>query len=217
MRVEVRLFGALAERAGQVRDTVDLPEGATAAQALRAVGERHPGAAGILDRISVAVNREIVPPDRTLEPDDEVALLPPVAGGAPDITVGLVERVSIDQALRVVASSEAGGTVAFVGTVRADGGRVERLSYSAYREMAEETMRAIAEEASAKWLLEGVAVLHAVGELDVGDPTVVVACSAQHRAEAFDACRYVIDEVKGRVPIWKKESGPGGDRWVGLE
>jgi molybdopterin converting factor subunit 1 len=217
VRVEVRLFGALAERTGQARETVDLPEGATAAQALRAVGERHPGATGILDRISVAVNREIVPPDRTLAPDDEVALLPPVAGGAPEITVALVERPSIDQALRVVASSEAGGTVAFVGTVRAEGGGVERLSYSAYREMAEETMRVIAEEASAKWALEGVAVLHAVGELDVGDPTVVVACSAQHRGEAFDACRYVIDEVKGRVPIWKKESGPGGDRWVGLE
>jgi molybdopterin converting factor subunit 1 len=217
VRIRVRLFGALAERAGHDQESLDLPEGATAAHALREVGERHPEATSILGRISVAVNREIVPADRTLAADDEVALLPPVAGGAPTITVGLVERPSVDEALRAVSSPEAGGTVAFVGAVRTDGGSVERLSYSAYREMAEETMTDIAEEAAAKWPLEGVAVLHALGDLEVGDRTVVVACSAQHRGEAFDACRYVIDEVKRRVPIWKKESGPAGDRWVGME
>jgi molybdopterin converting factor subunit 1 len=217
VRVRVRLFGALAERAGQDEEALDLPEGATAAHALREMGERHPGAVAILGRISVAVNREIVPADRALAPGDEVALLPPVAGGAPSLTVGLVERPSVEEALRAVSSPEAGGTVAFVGAVRTDGGAVERLSYSTYREMAEEAMREIAEEAAAKWPLEGVAVLHAVGDLEVGDRTVVVACSAPHRGEAFDACRYVIDEVKRRVPIWKKESGPAGDRWVGLE
>jgi MoaE-MoaD fusion protein len=217
VRVRVRLFGALAERAGRDQEALDLPEGATAAHALREVGERHPAAASILGRISVAVNREIVPADWTLAADDEVALLPPVAGGAPTITVALVERPSVDEALRAVSSPEAGGTVAFVGAVRTDGGSVERLSYSAYREMAQETMAGIAEEAAAKWPLEGVAVLHAVGDLQVGDRTVVVACSAQHRGEAFDACRYVIDEVKRRVPIWKKESGPAGERWVGME
>jgi molybdopterin converting factor subunit 1 len=217
MRVRVRMFGALAERAGRDEDALELPDGATAHEALRAVGARHPDAAGLLDRISVAVNREIAPADRRLDPGDEVALLPPVAGGQAWITVALVERPSIEDALAEVASPEAGGAVAFVGTVRSDGGAVERLAYSAYREMAEKVMRDIAQEAATKWPLEGVAILHAVGDLDVGDRTVLVACSAPHRGEAFEACRYAIDEVKRRVPIWKKESGPGGDRWVGLE
>jgi MoaE-MoaD fusion protein len=211
------MFGALAERAGRDEQALDLPDDATAGSALRAVGERYPGVAGILDRLSVAVNREVVPLDQNLTAGDEVALLPPVAGGQARIVVSLVERPSVEEALKTVASPEAGGAVAFVGAVRADGGAVESLSYSAYREMAEELMREIAGEAVTKWPLQGVAINHAIGDLKVGDRTVVVACSAPHRGEAFEACRYVIDEVKRRVPIWKKESGPGGDRWVGLE
>jgi molybdopterin converting factor subunit 1 len=216
MKVRVRLFGALAERAGRDEDTLDLPEGATAGEALRVLGEAHPEAKGILDRISVAVNREVVPSDRALSERDEVALLPPVAGGA-DVVVGLVAHPSVEDALAAVASPEAGGTVVFLGTVRADAGAVSSLSYSAYREMAEEVMRDIADEARAKWPLHGVAILHAVGTLEVGEPTVVTACSAPHRDEAFEACRYLIDEVKRRVPIWKKEAGPQGERWVGME
>jgi molybdopterin synthase catalytic subunit len=107
--------------------------------------------------------------------------------------------------------------VVFVGTVRRDEGRVERLRYSAYPEMADRVLRDVAEEAVGKWPLHGVAILHGVGELPVGERTVVVACSAAHRGEAFEACRYVIDEVKRRAPIWKKEVGPAGQRWVGLE
>lgn len=78
-------------------------------------------------------------------------------------------------------------------------------------------LRDVADEAIAKWPLAGIAILHAVGTLEVGDPTVAVACSAPHRAEAFEACRFAIDEIKRRVPIWKKEIGPDGERWVGLE
>jgi MoaE-MoaD fusion protein len=217
VRVRVRLFGALAERAGTDEERLELPQGATADAALREVMARHPGAAGILDRLSIAVNREVVPPDRILGPGDEVALLPPVAGGASGILVGFRDRPSVEEALDVVASADAGGTVAFVGSVRSDGGAVDRLTYSAYTEMGEDVMRDIALEAADKWPLAAVAILHALGEVSVGDRTVVVACSAPHRGEAFEACRYVIDEVKRRVPIWKKEAGPGGERWVGLE
>jgi MoaE-MoaD fusion protein len=217
MRLTVRMFGALAERAGGSEDDVDLSEPATAGDVIRAVRERHPSTEGILGRVSVAVNREVVPAEHRLGPDDEVALLPPVAGGSARITVGLAERPSVGDALDRVASPEAGGAVAFVGTVRAEGGAVERLEYSAYREMADEVHRQIAEEAAAKWPLQGVAILHGVGNLRVGDVTVVVACSAPHRGDAFEACRYAIDEVKRRAPIWKRESGPGGERWVGLE
>jgi molybdopterin synthase catalytic subunit len=82
--------------------------------------------------------------------------------------------------------------------------------------MAERVLLQVAEEAAAKWPLTGVAILHGFGVLAVGDPTVVVACSAPHRGEAFEAARYCIDEVKIRVPVWKKERGPWGERWVGL-
>jgi MoaE-MoaD fusion protein len=217
LRLRVKLFGALAERAGGQEDGVEIPEAATAADVLDAVRRRHPAARGILDRVSVAVNREVVPAEHRVSAGDEVALLPPVAGGAPRIKVGLAERPSVRDALAAVAGAEAGGTVVFVGTVRADQGAVDSLSYSAYREMAEDVLRDIAREAADKWPLEGVAIVHGVGELSVGDVTVVVACSAPHRGDAFEASRYAIDEVKRRAPIWKKERGPEGERWVGLE
>jgi MoaE-MoaD fusion protein len=216
MRLRVKLFGALAERAGGPEDRLELTDPATAADVLQAVGERHPTARGILDRVSVAVNREVVPAEHRVTAGDEVALLPPVAGGAVRVTVGLSERPSVEDALAAVAGPEAGGAVAFVGTVRADGGAVDLLEYSAYREMAEEVLRQVAEEAAGKWHLLGVAIVHGVGRLRVGEVTVVVACSAPHRGDAFEGCRYAIDEVKRRAPIWKKESGPGGERWVGL-
>jgi MoaE-MoaD fusion protein len=216
VRVGVRLFGALAERAGRDRDVLDLPEGATAADVLREVGVRHPGARPIVPRLQVAVNLEVVPAERRIDPGDEVALLPPVAGGA-GVLVGLRDVPSVEEAIAAVRHPDAGGTVTFVGTVRGEDGRVERLEYSAYRRMAERVLGEVAEEATAKWNLHGVAILHGAGEIPVGDRTVVVACSAAHRGEAFEACRYAIDEVKRRAPIWKKEIGPAGARWVGVE
>ena len=212
------MFGALAERAGRDRADLDLPAGATAAEVMRQMGERHPEARPILERISVAVNHEIVPAEHPVAGGDEVALLPPVAGGA-RVLVGLRERPSVEEALEAVRAPDAGGTAVFVGSVRdhSDEGPVERLEYSAYPEMADRVFRDIADEASVKWPLAGVAVLHGIGDLAVGEVTVVVACSSAHRGEAFEACRYVIDEVKRRAPIWKKERGPGVDRWVGLD
>jgi molybdopterin converting factor subunit 1 len=221
VKVRVRLFGALAERAGAGEDVTDVDDGATAQDVIALIRDRHPEAAPLLAQISVAVNLEVVAADHRLADDDEVALLPPVAGGQARITVGIREgALSLDEALEAVAAPGAGGTVAFLGTVRDHSDemdRVERLEYSAYREMAEKVLREVAEEAAGRWPLGGVAVFHAVGELSIGDPTVVVACSSGHRGEAFEACRFVIDEVKTRAPIWKKEVGPAGQRWVGLE
>jgi molybdopterin synthase catalytic subunit len=157
----------------------------------------------------------------TLNEDDEVALLPPVAGGAANILTGLREGgISIQEAMDAVTSPEAGGIVMFVGTVRNhadEWGDVERLEYSAYREMAESVLRQVAEEAATKWPLTGVAILHGLGDLTIGDHTVVVACSSPHRGEAFEAARYGIDEVKIRCPVWKKESRAGRHRWVGID
>ena len=219
------MFGSVAAATGRRDDEIELPDGSRASDLVRAVGESFPGAALLLERVSVAVNLEVVASDRLLSPSDEVALLPPVSGGAPvegapggaSVTVGLRERPSVDEALAAVASSDAGGTAVFLGTVRdhSDAGTVDRLDYDAYDEMARVVMADIATEAALKWGLSAVAVLHGIGPMEVRDPTMVVACAAAHRDEAFDACRYIVDEVKRRVPVWKKESGPWGERWVG--
>ncbi|HWC31547.1 MAG TPA: molybdenum cofactor biosynthesis protein MoaE [Actinomycetota bacterium] len=218
MRVRIKMFGALAERSRMNEAAIDFEHPATTADVVQAVRESAPELAGILERISIAVNHEISHGERPLRDGDEVALMPPVAGGAA-ILVGLRDHPSADDALAAVRSSRAGGTAVFVGTVRdrSDGRVVDRLEYSAYEEMADAVLGDIAGAAAEKWGLEGVAVLHGVGEMRVGDVTVVVACSAAHRAEALEACRWMIDEVKSRVPIWKKESGPEGSRWVGIE
>lgn len=221
MKVRVRLFGALAERAGTGEDVLDVGDGTTAGDVVELMRDRHPRAAPLLGQISLAVNLEVVTADHPLADDDEVALLPPVAGGDARITVGIREgTLSVDEALEAVAAPDAGGSVVFLGTVRDHSdemGPVERLEYSAYREMAEKVLREVAEEAAGRWPLSGIAVFHAVGGLSIGVPTVIVACSSAHRGEAFEACRFLIDEVKRRAPIWKKELGPAGERWVGLE
>jgi molybdopterin synthase catalytic subunit len=220
------MFGALSATTGVHEQYLDLPENATAGSVLEWVAAEFPEAGPILERVSVAVNRETTGVDRILAPDDEVALLPPVAGGADvqpvaSITTGVrSEAVSIDEVMDLIAHPGAGGAVLFVGTVREqseDWGEVDQLSYTIYREMAEPVLRRVAEEAAERWPLLGVCILHRIGDLPVGEQTVIVACSAPHRQEAFAAARYGIDEVKARVPVWKKEIGPGGDRWIGSE
>jgi molybdopterin synthase catalytic subunit len=209
------MFGSLAQATGCRTDELELPDGSRAADLLDAVGASFPEAAPLLGRVSVAVNLEVVPSDHVLVSSDEVALLPPVSGGA-SVTVGLRNRPSVDEALVAVASSDAGGTAVFLGTVRdhSDAGAVEQLDYEAYEEMARVVMADIGAEAALKWGLSGVAIFHGIGTMQVREPTMVVACSGAHRDEAFDACRHVVDEVKRRVPVWKKESGPWGERWL---
>ena len=216
MKVSVLMFGALAE-ATTKRDTFDVPATATASVVMSAVGDRYPHARAILERCSVAVNREVVHTAHPIGEDDEVALLPPMSGGDA-ISVRLTPSPSVADALDAVAADGAGGTALFVGTVRdsSDAGPVSSLEYSAYDEMAEKVLTEIAREATEKWGLLGVAVHHAIGPRSVGEVTFVVVCAAPHRDEAFDACRYMTDEVKRRAPVWKKERGPWGERWIGL-
>jgi molybdopterin synthase catalytic subunit/molybdopterin converting factor small subunit len=236
VKVRVRMFGALAAKSGAGEEYLELPEGSTAADVIALVAHRYPDAAPVLERVTVAVNLETEGRQHPLSDGDEVALLPPVAGGSGEaggtgdpggghpaarITTGVrSDAISVDEVMALVASPDAGGTVVFVGTVRSnseDWGDVSRLDYSIYREMAEPMLRRVAEEAAARWPLNGVCILHRVGQLPVGEQTVVVACSAPHRQEAFEAARYGIDEVKRRVPVWKEELGPGGRRWIGVD
>jgi molybdopterin synthase catalytic subunit len=115
-----------------------------------------------------------------------------------------------------VADPSAGGTVLFVGTIRnvSQGKKVDGLEYQVYREMAERRMRAIEKEVKAKWPVKKVSLLHREGRLRVGEVSVVVAVSSEHRAEAFEACRYAIERIKTSLPLWKREMAKGKTAWV---
>ncbi len=127
------------------------------------------------------------------------------------------EPIGADEATAFVADPAAGGTCVFLGTVRdhSNEGDVTGLTYEAWNELAETRLREIADEMLSSWPVGKVALLHRVGELAIGEVSVVVACSAPHRAEAFEACRHGIERLKQDVPIWKKESLASGDaHWV---
>jgi DNA-binding GntR family transcriptional regulator/molybdopterin synthase catalytic subunit/molybdopterin converting factor small subunit len=223
VHVEVRLFGGLTERAGAARLHVDVPEDATVADLRTAVAATHPQLAPLLERTTVAVDLEVRRDDHPLAGAEEVALLPPVAGGdGPRIVTGL-HRPPLDVVgtLARIGGSEVGGTAVFLGTVRdhaADLDDVVRLDYSAYPAMAERVLAELATELAADHpAVTGIALVHAVGELAVGAHTVLIACAAPHRDEAFDACRDALERVKDRTPVWKREvTASGGHRWVGL-
>jgi molybdopterin synthase catalytic subunit len=209
------MFGALGEAAAR-DDTFDVGDRATVSDVVDAVCDRYPHASPIIERSCVAVNQDVVGADRVVTDTDEIAILPPMSGGL--VWIRLSTDPSTKDAIAAVARAAAGGTVTFTGTVRdsCDRGPVERLEYSAYDPMAQKVMTEIANEAATKFSLLGVAIDHAVGVRTPGQITFVVACASVRRDEAFEACRYVVDEVKRRAPIWKKEIGPWGSRWVGL-
>jgi MoaE-MoaD fusion protein len=208
MEVTVRLFAMLRERAGASEMTLDLPEGARVRDALDSL---EPMAAGI--PLVMAVNREYADPEQVLDAGDELALIPPVSGGAtrsaPWVRVS-EEPLSLDGVTARVRDARAGAVVTFAGVTR----EVERLHYEAYVPMAEERMAAIAAEALERHGLCAVAVEHRVGEVPLSEPSVIVAVSAPHRGEAFAGARELIDRVKAEAPIWKKEIEAGDERWV---
>jgi molybdopterin synthase catalytic subunit len=146
-----------------------------------------------------------------------------LAGDDERIVVGIVEsELDPGAAISTVADDASGGTALFIGTVRSEAAveanrakPVTQLNYEAHTEMAEDKLSEIATAAVERWGLHRVVALHRTGTCYLGDPTVVVACSAAHRAEALDACRWMIDEIKHGVPIWKQEVYEDGSAWVG--
>lgn len=209
VRVRVRLFAGLRERAGTGRRELELPDGATVGDvwSALALGDEP---AGLL----YARNREYVPRDAALADGDEVAVIPPVSGG--DFRLS-EEPLSVEAVVREVESEEAGAIATFVGTTRrhSRGRTVLYLEYEAYEGMAEEMMRRLAEELKAKHDLLEVAIHHRVGRVDVGGTSVVIAVSSAHRAAALAACQEAIDTLKVSVPLWKKEVYEGGEEWIG--
>jgi molybdopterin synthase catalytic subunit len=217
MRIRDRGFAVVRERLRRDGEEIQAPPGATVGAVLDDLARRHEAVARLRPWLRVAVNRAFAPDDHALADGDELALIPPVAGGAGRHLVILAEPLDPARALGAVAGPDAGGVALFVGIVRdtSEGRRVVSLHYEAYAEMAGAVLAAIADEAARRWPGCRVAVEHRVGTLAVGETAVVVAAAAPHRAEAFAACRFAIDAVKERAPIWKKETGPEGETWVG--
>lgn len=223
MRVRVRLFAALVEAAGGDLLEVTLPEGATVRAALEAAGERVPVVRRYAGSLLTAVNMDYVRGDHPLRDGDEVALVPPVSGGAGEPRAGRFEVVEgpidVAAAIAAVTHPSCGAVAVFLGTVRdhAEGRPVSGIEYHAYREMAARKLAEIGEEIRRQWGLDRVAIVHRVGPLAVGEVSVVIAVASPHRAEAFEAARHAIERIKVIVPIWKKEAwADGGAHWVGL-
>ena len=209
MRVSVRLFAGLRERAQTGEREVELAEGSTVGDVWDslALGDEPPG-------LLYAVNREYALRDQGLAEGDEVALIPPVSGGAIRLLEGPLD---LEAVVAEAADERAGAIATFQGTVRKQsrGRDVTALEYEAYSEMAEKGIAEIAGEVKERYDLCEVAVAHRLGRVEIGETSVVIAVSAPHRQDALAACKDVIDALKERVPLWKKELYVGGEEWIG--
>ena len=209
MEVTVRLFAGLRERAGTGERRLDVPAGARVADVWGALdlGDEPDG-------LLYAVNQEYAPAERELADGDEVALIPPVSGGAFRLSE---EPLDPSAVIAEVADERAGGIATFVGTTRIEsrGRTVHYLDYEAYGGMAEKVMAELAEGLRQRYDLCQVAIAHRVGRVGIGELSVVIAVSSPHRADALAACRDAIDTLKETVPLWKKEVYEGGEEWIG--
>ncbi|GAB4543624.1 MAG: molybdenum cofactor biosynthesis protein MoaE [Anaerolineae bacterium] len=217
MKVKVRLFARLREAAGVGVLEQELDEGATVEDLLEALHAGYPRLASLTARTVISVNQEFAAPGHMLHHGDEVAIFPPVSGGADAFRV-TSDPITLDEVAAMVVQPHTGALATFAGVVRnVSGGKaVAYLEYEAYQEMAIAKMRQIADEARARWpQVVDIAIVQRIGHLDVGDVAVVIAVSSRHRDEGcFEACRYAIDRLKEIVPVWKKEVGPDGQEWV---
>jgi MoaE-MoaD fusion protein len=197
MKVTVKLFASLRERAGRSEVELELPDGARVSDALAALAD-------ISGDVSVvmAVNREYAGPPTVLHPGDELALIPPVSGGAIS-----GQPLSIDRLLEAVRDPRAGAIVTFSGVTR----EVDHLDYEAYAEMAQPTIEEIVATAIERHGLCKAAADHRIGRVALGEPSVIVAASAPHRGAAFAGARDIIDAIKAQAPLWKRED----EQWVG--
>lgn len=231
VRVRVLFFGMLKDIVGKPMDVIDLPEGSAVRDVLALYQSQIPRLKESLPSAALAVNQQYAGPETKLNADDEVALLPPVSGGAPDGAgetrarqpagrrrYALIVREVIDTQ-RIVASlrrGEDGAALVFEGVVRNQtrGRKTLYLDYEAYEEMALQQMEVLAGQALQQFKVRDVAIVHRLGRLEVGETSVLIAVASAHRAPAFDACRWLIDTLKRTVPIWKKEHFADGAVWA---
>jgi molybdopterin synthase catalytic subunit/molybdopterin converting factor small subunit len=209
VRITVKLFAGLRERAGESERDVELDAGARVADVWPPLelGDEPEG-------LLYAVNKEYAPPDRRLSDGDEVALIPPVSGGEFRLTA---DPIDVEAVIAEVADDQAGAVATFLGTtrVRSRGRTVLYLEYEAYEGMAEKVMEEIAATLRERYELCRIAITHRIGRVGIGETSVAIAVSAPHREHALAACKEAIDTLKVDVPLWKKEVYEGGEDWIG--
>jgi molybdopterin converting factor subunit 1 len=242
MRLRVRFFAIHRELLGRREEELELPEGATIARAWTELTARYPALEPSRPIVRFARNATYADPDEPLADGDELAIIPPVAGGAgPTLASDGRRRLAlteepIDDELaadlaRYVASDADGAIVTFVGRTRETPGEpapgeeeaaeqhrgqpVVALEYEAYEAMAVSVLEAIAREVEDRFGVTGLAIVHRTGRVSVGEASIVIVAAAPHRDAAFDACRYTIEELKARAPIWKSEHFADGRVWLG--
>ena len=222
MRVQILFFGMLRELAGRAGDTIDLAEGASVADVLRHYESQIPRLKDCLSSLALAVNQQYAGPETKLNPGDEVALLPPVSGGAAE-QLGRPPRATIvrqiidtQQVVGALKRGDDGAALVFEGVVRNQtrGRKTLYLEYEAYEEMALAQLEKLAAEALGKFQVRDAKIVHRLGRLEIGETSVLIAVASAHRAAAFEACRWLIDTLKRTVPIWKKEFFEDGAVWA---
>ena len=217
--VEVLLFAGLKQAAKTDTLSIALPPDGNVQDLLNALAAAHPHLEAQLRQCRVAVDQAFVDPTHPVIGAEEIALIPPVSGGHDGAEAFAVRETTLvlAEVVACVEHDDAGGVVTFTGNVRrhSRGKTVDHLEYEAYVPMALAQMRAIADEIHAAIEGSKVAIHHRIGTLAIGETAVIIAASAPHRAEAFDACRRAIEALKKRVPIWKREVSDDGQAWIG--
>jgi molybdopterin synthase catalytic subunit/molybdopterin converting factor small subunit len=219
--ITLRHFAIIREAVGTETEERAYPVGTTAADVIADFAARYPRIAALLRSSPLMVNAAYADAVTPLNEGDELAFIPPVAGGAADEARFAVIETPLDAGAvaALVTADDAGATVTFIGTVRdhARGRAVKWLEYEAYAAGCLPIFRQIADEMRAQWPVGSVAIHHRVGHLEVGEASVVIAVASAHRHEAFAACEYAIDRLKQLAPIWKKEAYADGEVWIGAE
>jgi molybdopterin synthase catalytic subunit len=230
MQVRVLFFGILKEMVGKSADLIDLPDGASVRDLLARYEVQNPRLKESLPALALAVNQQYAGPDTRLSPNDEVALLPPVSGGAPEAagespreSAGrqshasiIRDAIDLQTTIARLKQGEDGAALVFEGVVRNQtrGRKTLYLDYEAYEKMALEQLESLADQALQRFQIRDVAIVHRLGRLEIGATSVLIAVVSAHRAAAFDACRWLIDTLKQKVPIWKKEYFEDGAVWA---
>jgi len=220
IQVRVLCFGVLRDWLGAGTATVELPEGATVGELLARLSEGR--SKSLLRSIAVSVNAEFSSVDTLLREGDEVGLLPPVSGGSTGVEQLIrlcSEPIQPEIWTKAAKQGEDGAVVVFDGIVRNNtrGRRCLYLDYESYEALAEKQMGELAAEARSRFGVRHVTMIHRLGRLNVGETSVLIVVASAHRAQAFEACRWLIDTLKKTVPIWKRETFADGAVWAAGE
>lgn len=218
MKVRLLAFATAADALGDAEREIELPDGSTVAELRRHLEARHPELAALWPRLAIAVEGKLSGSEATIADGAEVALLPPVSGGCSQ-TLEATRTALVEEAIDVaglverLSRADCGAVVLFLGTVRDHHGgrRVVELTYTAYRQMAADKLKSIARELEATDPRLGVGIVHRLGTVPIGEPSVAIAVASPHRAAAYEASRRALERLKREVPIWKRERYDDGE------